>query len=552
MTGVPDQHQPPIAPPDRAGSGGDFPRWAWGLALALLLLHAVLAWQTRTAGVTHSNDDALYALLGKQIEHLSYRESFRVGAPLHGQYPPGWPALIAIANLASGHREGAAFALAMLLSTAALLLFFDVARRLLPAGLAVGVLAAAALNPSEVAFGGRLMSEAAYWFWTSLTIWAMVRSKDSSRFLALAGGAALVAAFTRSIGVTLVGALLVTWALERRWRAVGWLGGLSALLVGGWMIYTVQTHEAVVGRSYMADAGHFVQRVTGEGSQGSQVVSMIANRIREQVVGVIPAMMPLPRFNGTVLDNLLWLVVAVGCGLGGALALRRRLPALVLYLVFYYGLLAIWPWAPRRFFIPIQPLVVLVLVLGAVSLAGRRREQLGWGAAGALLVAVLSIALPQTLRAAREMRQCDRGHPWTSSFCYDADQRSFFAAVTFARDSLPPDARFLVEREASFAYHTKRIVQHAQVATGFSGPEFLRYLTDKGIEYVVLTRLVNVELQTMAPKLRDACTRFEVVRHFPPYGRLYRLLPTDAPAGRNACADLNYFVTTTPLRPQPR
>jgi MFS family permease len=518
----------------------------------LLLLYAVLAWQSRTAGVTHSNDDALYALLGRSLEHFSYRESFRIGAPLHGQYPPVWPALIALADFASGHGEGAAFAVATLLMTAALLLFFDVARRFLPAGLALGLLAAAALNPYEVAYGGRLMSEAAYWFWSSLTLWAVLRSRGDQRLLLLAGTAALMAAFTRSIGVTLILAVLVTWALGHRWRAVGWLAGFSVILVGGWIFYTVKTHEDVVGRSYMADAGHFVERLAGDGVQKSEIVKVLANRMREQVVGVIPAMMPLPRFKGTVADNLLWLVVAVVFGLAGALALRRRFPVLMLYLVFYYGLLMVWPFAPRRFFIPIQPLVLLVLVLGAVSLVGRRGRLVGWGAAAGVLCAVLAVAVPHTLQAAREMRQCDRDHPWTSSYCYDADQRSFFAAVTFARDSLPPDARFLVEREASFAYHAKRLVEHAQVATRLAAPEFVRFLTDHRIEYIVVTRLINVELQTMAPKLQEVCTRLELVRHFPPYGRLYRLLPSEVAAEQNACADLNYFIATTPLRPVPR
>jgi len=549
---VAEQPRSLTAFPEAESNGADLPRWAWAGAGLILLLYALLAWQSRTAGVTHSNDDALYALLGRSLEHFSYRETFRVEAPLHGQYPPAWPALIAIADLASGHSEGAAFALATVLMTAALLLFFDVARRFLPAGLALGVLAAAALNPYEVAYGGRLMSEAAYWFWTSLTLWAVFRSREDRRYLLLAGTAALMAAFTRSIGVTLVGAVLVSWALERRWRAVGWLAALSVILIGGWMGYTLKTHEDVVGRSYMADAGHFVERLAGHGSEKRHIVKVLANRMREQVVGVIPAMMPLPRFKGTVADNLLWLAVAVVFGLAGALALRRRFPVVILYLLFYYGLLMVWPFAPRRFFIPIQPLVLLALVLGAVSLAGRRGRLVGWGAAWAILGAVLVVAVPQTLQAAREMRQCDRENPWTSSSCYDADQRSFFAAVTFARDSLPAEARFLVEREASFAYHAKRIVEHAQVATGLAAAEFVRYLTDHGIEYVVVTRLINVELQTLAPKLQEVCTRLEVVRHFPPYGRLYRLLPSDVPAEQNACADLNYFIATTPLRPVPR
>jgi len=262
--------------------------------------------------------------------------------------------------------------------------------------------------------------------------------------------------------------------------------------------------------------------------------------------------MPLPRIKGTVADNLLWLVVAVVFGLAGALALRRRFPIVILYLLFYYCLLMVWPFAPRRFFIPIQPLVLLALVLGAMSLAGRRRRLLGWAAGGVILGAVLAVAVPHTLQAAREMRQCDRKNPWTSSFCYDADPRSFFAAVTFARDSLPADARFLVEREASFAYHTGRLVQHAQVPLELSDAGFLGSLSNDRIEYVVLTRLFNGELTRLAPKLLRVCRRLELLRRFPPYGRLYRVLPAEASAEQSACSDLNDYLTSTPPREQPR
>ena len=543
-----DQPRSPSESPDGERSEAALPRWAWAAAGLILLLHALLAWQTRTAGVTHSNDDALYALLGESLEQFSYREAFRVGTPLHGQYPPAWPALIAITNLVSGHREAALFGLTALLSTAGMLLFFDVARRLLPVGLALGVLAAAALNPYTVSFGGRLMSEAAYWFWTALTIWALAESKENRRFLALAAVAALLAAFTRSIGVTLVGGVLVAWALERRWRPLAVLAVLAVVLLGAWMAYTVHAHEDVVGRSYLADAGDYLERIGQSDSPGAPLAQLLAMRIREQLVGAIPAMLPLPRFKGTLADNLLWLAVSAGFGLAGVLSLRRRLGGMAFYLILYYGLLSVWPFAPRRFFIPIQPLVVLTLVIGALAVAGVRRPRLGAGVASLLLAAILAAAVPQTLRGVRNMADCDRDAPWTSQACYGPDQQSFFAAVTFARDSLPPDAVFLVEREAAFAYHTGRRVEHAQIPLGFTDEEFLSFLDDRGLDYVLVTHLTDVELQRLAKKLLATCRRFELVRRFPPYARLYRFLPALAPAGADACSDLSDYVATTPSR----
>src|SRR5512140_1841354 len=157
----PLETEPVVAPSNSdplrrsGGASSPVPRWPWAVAGAVIVLYAVLAWQSRTAGVTHSNDDALYMLLGRELGHLSYRETFRIGSPMHGQYPPAWPALIALSNLVTGGSEQAAFALAMLLSTIGLLAFFDTARRLLPTWLALATLAAVAVNPFLISYAGR-------------------------------------------------------------------------------------------------------------------------------------------------------------------------------------------------------------------------------------------------------------------------------------------------------------------------------------------------------------------------------------------------------------
>ncbi len=524
------------------------PLWAWLVAAVLILTHACLAWQSRTAGVTHSNDDALYMLLGRELGNLSYRENFRVGAPMHGQYPPAWPALIALSNLVTGGSEQAAFALAMLLSTLGLLAFFDTARRLLPAWLALGVLSVVAINPSLVSFAGRVMSEAAFWFWTSITFWALIRGREDRRFLVLAGIAAIISAFTRSIGVTLIGAVGVSFLLDRAWRALIIYSGAALVLLGGWGAFTAVNHEKVVGRSYVADAASQFQPASGEESIAIAFAKKVANRIREQLMGTVPAIMPFVRVNGTVVDNVLWLAVTVVLGLMGLVALRDRLPAMGLYLLFYLGLIAIWPWGPRRFFIPVQPFVLLTLILGAYWVLGRRLPRLASAMCISLLAAISAAAFP-TLAANHELMQtCDRSTPWTDGRCYDPDQRSFFAAVTFARDSLPGDARFLVEREAAFAYHTRRVVQHDQIAIGMPDSTFRDYLHEKKIDYVVVTRLTNVELEGLAPKLLANCTYFDVLRRFPPYGRLYQFHAERVPAGQDACSDLNYYVQSTPKR----
>jgi 4-amino-4-deoxy-L-arabinose transferase-like glycosyltransferase len=374
------------------------------LAVALILGgFATVAWVTRTPGVTHSNDDALYMLLGDQLTHFSYRELFKVGAPRHGQYPPLWPALLGLTQFVTGGSETARFLLVTALMTGALALFFDLARRLLPLRLAVLVLAAAACNPFTILSAGRVMSEAAFLFWTILCLWALQRARasgDDRRFLVLAALAALAAALTRTIGLTLLAGVVGAWLLQRRWRSAALLATLTGVLVGGWLAWTLFNHEGVVGRSYVADAAQVTQDKSVGSGTASPVVVMarkVALRVRLQLTDLIPSGLPFPTLEGTVVDNVAWLLVTIVLGAFGAAAYWRLLPAAILYVLAYCALLSVWPWAPRRFFVPLQPLILLGFVLGALEMRRlwkpmarlsepprgrtRRHRGLGWRAA---------------------------------------------------------------------------------------------------------------------------------------------------------------------------
>jgi 4-amino-4-deoxy-L-arabinose transferase-like glycosyltransferase len=525
------------------------------LAVALILGgFATVAWVTRTPGVTHSNDDALYMLLGDQLTHFSYRELFKVGAPRHGQYPPLWPALLGLTQFVTGGSETARFLLVTALMTGALALFFDLARRLLPLRLAVLVLAAAACNPFTILSAGRVMSEAAFLFWTILCLWALQRARasgDDRRFLVLAALAALAAALTRTIGLTLLAGVVGAWLLQRRWRSAALLATLTGVLVGGWLAWTLFNHEGVVGRSYVADAAQVTQDKSVGSGTASPVVVMarkVALRVRLQLTDLIPSGLPFPTLEGTVVDNVAWLLVTLVLGAFGAAAYWRLLPAAILYVLAYCALLSVWPWAPRRFFVPLQPLILLGFVLGALEMRRlwKPMARLSEPLAVALVAIVVSAGVPQVVANAQQGLRCDRQAMWTSDGCYNADQRAFFAAVTYARDSLPTTARYLVERETAFAYHTGRTVQHAQMPLRFSDEDFRAYLRNERIEYIVLTRLTESEVSSVVPKLLRNCEYLAIERVFEPTGRMYRLLSAPAPAATNACADLQRGIGGPP------
>ncbi len=528
------------------GTSEATPRWAWVAAAGLLLLHATCGWLARTAGVTHSNDDALYVLLAEQLQHLSYREVFHVGAPWHGQYPPGWPALLALTLELSGGKLEPAFALVALLSTAGLALFFDAARRVVPAPIALAALAGASLNTLVVNYAGRLMSEAAFLFWTALALWTAVRRARSGRNGWLTDTAVLAATLTRMIGVVLVAGAIAARVLERRWRQAAVLAAAASVLVGGWVLWSVAAPEKVVGRSYVADAALIAADTPGTGPLVR--IKSAALRAAELLAMTIPRIVAFPKFEGTLTDNIAWLILVVAAGGTGLLWLWGRWRLLVLYLVGYTVLLCFWPWAPRRFWGPVQPFILLAILTGTWVLVRRMWER--GAVVAALLVAgiVLAEGVPGTIANVARGLRCDRRDPWNSEACYDPDQRSFFAAVRHARDSLPTGAIYLVEREAAFAYHTGRRVLHAERMLAVPDSVFHIALAERGVEYVLLGRLTDVEVNRLSAKLASACEHFEVEASFPPHTLLLRLKSAMDPAEPNACAAIGNYRRTTPRR----
>ena len=139
---------------------------------------------------------------------------------------------------------------------AALWLMFDAVRRLWSPGLALLMLAMLVVNPGLVQLGGRIMSEAPYLALSCLVLWIPTRTSTDRTWVGVAFcAAAILAALTRSVGITLLAAVFVLWALDRRWRSLGAFSLAASLLVGSWLTWTaLAPHEVHGALSYVADA----------------------------------------------------------------------------------------------------------------------------------------------------------------------------------------------------------------------------------------------------------------------------------------------------------
>ena len=531
-----------------ADESSPLPRWNLIAAVALLILHAILAWQARAFGITTGNDDATFILLSRSLREFGYNDIHLVGAPLHPRTPPGFPAMLAFLALPFGERFDVFLAGVLATSVASLALLYDTVRRTSGPNAGLVALALAAANPSIVNYAGEIMSEAPYVLLTMLTAWALVRERHDRGFparqrwwVALAIGAACAASLTRTIGATMVLALFLAWVLERRYRPLIALGLAGAVTVGGWILWTVLAPVKIVGRSYVADAA-FVR------GDGHSTISLLVERLRNipgYIAEDVPFMLPLPTIEGTFVDNAVGLLFVLVLASAGAVALWKRGTGRIalLYLLVYAGLLAVWPWRIPRFVVPLLPFIFWTLAAGAFMLAGRRRWMRPLPIVLVLIVA--GAALPRTMALVRAARACDRDAAATSATCYAPAQRSFFALAAYARSSTPDTAVFVTEKEGTFGYLSRRrVMLHGNFGRDEKeGAVLLGRLRDASADYLIVTPLVVDYVQNLVA-LSDMCDRLAVARAFGAATYLLRIVsPAEPPPRANACDVLRRWDT---------
>lgn len=514
-----------------------------GVAAALLLLHFMLVWLSRDVGIIPGGDDATYILLSKALRAFRYHDEWALGAPVHSQYPPVFPAMLAFVTMLFGENYQVFLALVALCSVAALAMLFDAIRIVLSPSVALVVLALCAVNPDLVQFGGKVMSEAPYMMFSVLAVWALARQSQASdpsklltRWTVLAILGATGAALTRTIGVTMIGAVGMVWLLQRQYRRTLLLAACGAVTFGSWVLWTILAPVKVLGRSYVADAAY---RDASSGNVVTTLIGRVVGHGRGYFTESLPWMLPMPTLRGTIVDNLIALAVAFAFGAIGAWLLWKNARAVVAYVVLYGAIILAWPWEVTRYFVPLLPFIIWLLLAGAFYVSTKRRwmRPVPFVFAGAILITAISRDFPRLRTAMR----CDRDAVMTSTTCYSDAQRSFFSALTYARQSTPDTAVFLTVSEGAFGYLAQRRVVLQLGLPARDSTQLLGYLGERGVDYVFLTPLRDSRLQHVA-LLQQICGNLSVVREFAPATFILRFTPAGAaPPGDNACAALQRY-----------
>jgi hypothetical protein len=448
-------------------------------------------------------------------------------------YPPGYPALLAVWGWPAGDAYDWLVVLNILLSAATLALVFAALRRIVSPWLAAVVLVPLAVNPGLVGFAGSVATETPYAFFSVLSLYLVSSPTAVTRKWGWVCAAAIAAALTRSIGVTLLAAIWLHFAVRREWKPLIVLTAASALTVGGWLVWTSLSPEHYVGRSYIADALATVTRA--EDSLGSAFVRRTLRRVPLYFGENIPWAMGMPTISGTPIDNVIasgGLLVGFAAGL---VLLFRRWRAASFYLALYFGLLIIWTWATDRFVVPLIPLLVPVVILGLAYVAGLGRGRIPMAVALAAALILTAGSATRTLGMVRTGLRCERGGDLPSGVCLRRDQLSFFAALRYIREHTPEQSLVLAAKPEPLYLYTGRRSPSLRGALALPVEEFLPHLREQGTDYILLGSLQATEVGRLPDAMRLHCEALAVEAFFPERTWLFRIRAAHEPPSREGC-----------------
>ncbi|MBI1747447.1 MAG: glycosyltransferase family 39 protein [Acidobacteria bacterium] len=352
------------------------------------------------------HDDAIYAVTAKALATgQGYRIISLPDQPAQTKYPPFYPFLLSLIWRCFPDFPGNLRPLIGLsIIMAALFLWISygylVCRNHSGRGIALLIAALMAINWRIMILAGGLYSELTYMTLSVLALWATERCLEEDKAaLNVAAGSLLGLAFlTRTIGITLVLSAAVCLIIHRRYKNLLVVLAVCALFITPWLLWRhvqrspAQTRAAVYYTDYSADFRAIVE-------DWRWLPKIISKNLFYMGFIFVPAVSLAMEYDLTNSPFFIPLIV-FSFGLITLGYIRRwfagaRLPEI--YIAFYVGMLALWPYTSYdRFLAPLLPFLLLYLISQIKRFLPARLSVGSWPtprAMAALLISVLLIVL---------------------------------------------------------------------------------------------------------------------------------------------------------------
>ncbi len=371
-----------------------------GVTHALILGLSVLAVGLLTLGALPTgvwHDDGVYLMLGHSLaEGRGLAYGGVLGDLPAPKFPPAYPLLVGgvLALFPAAITESLPFAVVnvVLVALAATILGLW-ARRSLPgptvwvaAAVVVACLPGVLWSVVQVA-----LSEPLFLLALVVSLYAAFRIEERDdvdrRWVGLFLSAAALAFFTRTVGIVIPAAMVLSLVLSRRLRLAALLAVASAFWVLPWTLWSRGATDSIPAplRDVLGAYGSWwIDQIQAAPDAYSAHLPRNAVFLLQSLAGLV-----VPGARGTLATVLA--VVLTGCGVVGLVVLWRRSRFALLLIMGYLGLVWLWPFSSARLLAPIAPVWVLLVLSGPMYLARGGSRMLWRGLA--VTVALVSLVL---------------------------------------------------------------------------------------------------------------------------------------------------------------
>lgn len=506
-------------------------RHPWPVVLGLVALHLVLAAVAFLPVLHPGGDNAVYLSLARSLLDGGYRDLYDPARPVHTQFPPGWPLMMAVGlKLGLQPWVGPKLIVVAFSAAAVALTYLWIRLRRRP-DLALGVAFLTAISPGVVALSHWELSDVPFWAITTaaLLAWERLPRGRNGR----AGVAALLtvcAYLTRSAGLPLMLAAAVWLALRRRWAQLGIYLAVVAPPTAAWLLWTrAQGGYATLIRAadaYAPDHGA-VQGVGG-----------MMGRFGENAVAYAGRFLPTLLADASSAPVVALSVIVFALAIYGWGRRMRRPGVAELWVPLYVAMLLVWnpQWSGERLLLPLYPALLMYAGDGLARI-GRMAPSLGRGAGRLVAPALLlAAALPGLVNAARSGMACSGAHAaGYGTACLSAAWQDFLEMADYAGRELPANAVVLSRKPALF-YSQSGLPGRTYPLTR-EPAALIETARRAGARYVLLDQLDEVSTSYLTPILIRRPRAFCVLHALGPERAALIGIAPDAAAVHDAGAD---------------
>ena len=468
------------------------------IALVLAVLHLVFAFLFFEPAPHNGGDNGAYLALARSLlSGQGYREIYDPAMPMHTQYPPLFPVMIAGLLLLGFQPWVPIKVLVVLFSTAAIVGSFYWMRRKGRPEIAFTVALLMALSPGVLGLSHWELSDVPFWAFTiaALLAWERLPPEHLKRLLA-AIVLTLLAYFTRSAGLPLLVAVTgwLTW--KRRWKQLAIFAlGIAPFVFWWWWRARTQGGVDYVQQFWWIDPY--------DPAKGNVGFVDLIRRAAANNTAYLTRHLPLLLIGQANIAGKILSFAVVILAIVGWIRRLRHAQVSELFLPLYIGLLLAWPavWSGERFLVPALP---FFLFYGAETLQRwvrhlqpRRVRFISLATAGLILL----FAIPALRLGAMWGMHCTRlymgGDPYS---CHTPEWKDLFHVTELANRALPENAVLLSRKPrllwAISGGRTGRIYPLSD-----SPDSLIASAKQAGARYVMLDRVDGLSQRYLLPAL---------------------------------------------------